>query len=92
MIGQCANRACSRPFDYLSGGKFFRFLAASDASLMSEDTSDGVGNLHRAQHYWLCQDCARAFTLVFVAGAGVVLQPRFREFPIARILNRVVAA
>jgi hypothetical protein len=92
MIGQCANRACSRPFDCLAGGKFFRFVAPSDASLLSEDTMDGVGNLHQAQHYWLCQDCARAFSLVYADGAGVVLQPRFMEFPIAKIFKRVAAA
>jgi hypothetical protein len=59
---------------------------------MAEDTTDAVGNLHHAQHYWLCQDCARAFTLVYLEGAGVVLRPRFVEFPIAKVLTRVVAA
>jgi len=92
MIGQCANRACSQPFDCLAGGKFFRFVAASDTSATIEDTMDGVGNLHHAQHYWLCRDCATAFILVYVGNAGVILQSRFMEFPIAKILKRAAAA
>jgi len=92
MIGQCANRACSRPLDYPDGGKFFRFVAPSDSSLTREGTTDGVGNLHHAQHCWLCRDCATAFTLVYLGEVGVVLKPRFMEFPIAKILKRVAAA
>ena len=92
MIAQCANRACSRPFDCLAGGKFFRFVAAPEAFVMSEGTAGGVGNLHQAQHFWLCQDCVRAFRLVYLEGAGVVLQPHFMEFPIARIPRKAVAA
>jgi hypothetical protein len=92
LIAKCANGACSRAFDHLAGGMFFRFVRETHASFLADTAAHGVGNLHHAEHYWLCEKCLKAYTLIYIDGAGVVLKPRFAEFQVAQILKNVVAA
>jgi len=81
MIGTCANQACSRTFDHLAGGKFFRFVTKAPVAPKGEGVTKVTGNLHRAEHYWLCGDCAGKFTLCYLEDAGVLLQPRPADTP-----------
>jgi hypothetical protein len=79
MFSNCANPECGAPFDYHQG-RFFRF---------HKNHPDGQApeNTHSVQHFWLCATCARAYTLEYRDGIGVLitnqLQPQ-RKHLIAR--------
>lgn len=47
MISKCANPNCSKLLMKLDGGRFFGFHTSSKS----------------IEHFWLCADCSRTFTL-----------------------------
>ena len=48
MISKCANPKCTKPFLKLDGGKVFGFH---------------ISHSHSTEHFWLCPQCARLYTL-----------------------------
>jgi hypothetical protein len=62
MISKCANPKCPKELMRLDGGRFYGFHTSSTA----------------VEHFWLCVDCCRAFTLKMKAGR-VELEPRQRK-------------
>ena len=70
---KCANPACPTAFDWMNGGKFFRFRQ-QEALESGPKQKDLGANLHNVEHFWLCNRCAQMFTLVYSRGQGVVLR------------------
>ncbi len=78
---KCANPACPAAFHWLAGGRFFRFRPSPD-----EETLPGEGGAKSAQpegtkHFWLCERCCHALTLIFDPNHGVIVQPIRQAFP-----------
>jgi hypothetical protein len=93
---KCANPACPVAFHWTGGGKFFRFRSSpipEKDPLTTTDTSVAVGatanaeanqgscGLHGVKHYWLCEKCCHAFTLVSNDAAVVVLRLLWSQLP-----------
>jgi len=81
---KCANPSCAVSFDWMAGGKLFRFprervdLASSDGKDTSADGSHPIG------HFWLCERCSNVYTLHYEPGRGVVILTLWPELPAAK--------
>jgi len=78
MLSQCANSRCSKPFLKLREGKLF--LVETDRVRKPGESAAPPFVRARQQarcveHYWLCDDCARHWTLVYDRDRGVALTP-----------------
>ncbi|HMC31200.1 MAG TPA: hypothetical protein VKL99_10230 [Candidatus Angelobacter sp.] len=62
MISKCANPQCSKLLMRLDGGRFFGFPTSPK----------------RIEHFWLCGNCSKLFTLRQIKGK-VELLPRDRR-------------
>lgn len=62
MISKCANPDCSKPLMRLEGGRFFGFHTSAKS----------------IEHFWLCANCFRVFTLKMKKGK-VELEQRQRK-------------
>jgi len=78
MLSQCANPQCSKPFLRLRDGKLF--LVETDR--LAKPGESAVPPFIRArqqqrqvEHYWLCDECAGHWTLVYDRERGVALTP-----------------
>jgi hypothetical protein len=69
MISRCANPACLAEFDHRKG-QLFRFPMRS---------VDRPGNIHSVQHFWLCADCSKLYSLEYIENHGVALKLRAAE-------------
>lgn len=74
MLAHCANSSCRVAFDYRLGGVFFRFTKRGAKLQLSRGHSNSTHN-HEVQHFWLCGQCSKTFTLICTDGAGVQLRP-----------------
>ena len=81
MLAKCANPACPVRFDRRQEGKFFYFSPAKESEGPGRDQAWTRFHLLNIEHYWLCELCARIFTLVAVDGDRVMLTPRCPELP-----------
>jgi hypothetical protein len=77
MLSHCANSRCSRPFLRLRQGKLF--LVETEIARPGEATPPPVPRMRhqprRVERYWLCDQCAGAWTLVHDRRQGIVLVP-----------------
>ena len=78
---KCANPICPTGFHWTGGGKFFRFRSEEASATGTTSAKDSPGGLHCVRHYWLCERCSHAFTLVFEEGCGVMLKVLWAELP-----------
>ena len=76
MLSRCANSKCGKPFLRLRDGKLF--LVETDR--MARPGQTAVPPFVRArqrqrlvEHYWLCDDCAAQWTLVYDRESGIAL-------------------
>ena len=81
MSPKCANPACSTAFNWLGGGKFFRFRPDGSAHNTGHRGSD-LPNNHGVKHFWLCERCSHFFTLVYDGELGVILKLLWLDFPL----------
>jgi len=86
---KCANPACASAFHWLAGGKFFRFHALGTDASRSSAPPQGS---RKVLHYWLCDRCARVYSLSFEEPQGVVVRPLWPELPPAEVLKKINAA
>jgi hypothetical protein len=70
---KCANPECPTPFHWTGGGKFFRFRPDPVPISGNSSAPEWVRGIHGVRHYWLCERCSHAFTLVYSGESGVVL-------------------
>ena len=75
---KCANPACPTAFHWTGGGKFFRFRPEPKPA-GDNPAADSPAGIHGVRHYWLCERCALAFTLVYHKEYGVVLKALWPE-------------
>ncbi len=78
MLSQCANSQCSKPFLRLREGKLFvvevgRLSKPGDPA--EPRHASARKSQKRVEHYWLCDDCSRHWTLACDAEQGIALAP-----------------
>ncbi len=81
MFGKCANPDCKVPFDYRSG----RLIPVRKSVLNGQPL---VGH-HGVVHFWLCGNCADAYTFDWEMGAGKKIKLRAKELQESPDLNLV---
>lgn len=89
---KCANPACPTAFQWAGGGKFFRFRPDNVARGKDSSAPDSAGESQGVKHYWLCERCSQAFTLVYDEQYGVVLRTLWPELPVTEASKKVSAA
>ena len=78
MLSHCANLQCRKPFLRLREGKLF--LVETERTNKPGEPSIPLSLRARQQqrfveHYWLCDDCAVRWTLVYDPECGIALAP-----------------
>ena len=81
MLSHCANTNCHKPFLRLREGKLF--LVETDR--LTKRGEPSVPPFVRArqqqrqvEHFWLCDECAAQWTLIYDRERGVALAPAKR--------------
>ena len=86
MLSQCANSRCSRPFLRLREGKLF-LVETDRLAKPGESVAPPFVRARQAQrqveHFWLCDQCAEQYTLIYDRDRGVALTPLRR--PVASL-------
>lgn len=76
MLSRCANPRCSKPFLKLREGKLF-LVETNRLTKPGESVSPPFIRARQPQrqieHYWLCDECAAQWTLVYDGDNGVGL-------------------
>jgi hypothetical protein len=81
---KCANPSCAASFDWLGGGRLFRFPRYSRAPASSKGKDVAAAEPQQKGHFWLCEHCSNVYTLQFEPGRGVVIRPLWPELPAAK--------
>lgn len=89
MLHKCANPTCTVPFRSLREGKLF--LAETFPSDLNEAFVGNRRKLRRREHFWLCDACARHYTLRFDTSLGMLAIP-VSERAEPRFLTRAAAS
>lgn len=79
---KCANPACSEAFHWRGGGKFLRFNDTLAQQAPHAAAEKSANNTRGLKHFWLCERCARIFTMVYHEDSGVVLKLLWPELPV----------
>lgn len=78
MLSRCANSQCSKPFLKLRDGKLF-LVETERVTKPGEPAAPPFVRARQQQrcveHYWLCDDCAAQWTLLYDREHGVRLSP-----------------
>jgi len=77
MLSHCANSKCCKPFLKLREGKLF-LVETDGSSKPGEFPSQFVRTRQqprRVEHFWLCDECAAKWTLVYDRERGIGLLP-----------------
>ncbi|HZQ93703.1 MAG TPA: hypothetical protein VFA67_01760 [Candidatus Sulfotelmatobacter sp.] len=82
MLSRCANSQCGKPFLKLREGKLF--LVELDRVMKAGETVPPPFVRARQQqrlveHFWLCDECAIRWTLLYDREHGVTLMPLRRS-------------
>jgi hypothetical protein len=91
MLAHCANASCRVTFDYRLGGTFYRF--ARDGKKV-----EGLGGAasgfksHSVQHFWLCGECSKVYSLEFLSDAGPQLKAHSGDRAAAVAASKIFAA
>jgi hypothetical protein len=78
MLSRCANSQCSKPFLKLREGKLFlveteRLNKPGEAAVPPFVRARQVQR--QVEHFWLCDECAAQWTLVYDRDRGIALAP-----------------
>jgi hypothetical protein len=80
---KCANPSCASAFQWLKGGKLFRFRRDSPALPKVDGNQARPANSHNVEHFWLCERCSQIYTLGYEPGRGIIIRPLWPELPAA---------
>jgi len=76
LLSRCANSQCGKPFLRLREGKLF-LVETGRVTRPGESSAPPFVRARQPQrcveHYWLCDDCATRWTLVYDRDSGVGL-------------------
>lgn len=72
MLSHCANTSCNKPLHYLREGKVFLFSRKNSSKQNSNP-------FQLLEHYWLCGECARTWTLTMDGERGIQLSEKKRS-------------
>jgi hypothetical protein len=78
MLSHCANSQCSRPFLRLRQGKLFLVETdrVAESGELAPPYSPSVRQPpRRVERYWLCDECAKVWTLAHDWRQGIALVP-----------------
>lgn len=93
MLSRCANDQCGKPFLRLRDGKLF-LVETERLTKPGQPVAPPFVRARQQQrlveHYWLCDDCAAKWTLVYDRDRGVALAPLPR--PVAAVTTAALAA
>lgn len=82
MLSHCANSQCRKPFLRLREGKLF-LVETDRLAKPGEPAAPPFVRARQMQrhveHYWLCDNCAALWTLVYDKQHGVALAPLKRS-------------
>jgi len=81
---KCANPSCAASFEWLAGGKLFRFRRESGQHIPTDGNYAGASESHPVGHFWLCERCSNVYRLDYVPGRGVVILPLWPKLPAAK--------
>ena len=79
---KCSNPACTSAFDWMAGGRLFRFHRDPDPVPGTRGKTD---NSHHVEHFWLCERCSHIYTLEYERGRGVLIRQLWPELPAADV-------
>ncbi len=76
MVSKCANPSCNATFRFMHAGRVFRFdFPVDNPDISHQDILwDANGLPRKTELFWLCDDCARIFTLVKAAHGSVKIE------------------
>ena len=74
---KCANPSCAAAFDWMAGGKLFRFHHIRPGPAVANEDSSKSNSQRASGHFWLCDHCSNIYTLRYI------LQPLWPELPAA---------
>jgi len=78
MLSKCANSRCAKPFLRLREGKLF-LVETEHVTKPGESVPPPFVRARqpqrRVEHYWLCDECAVFWTLIYDRDNGVALIP-----------------
>lgn len=80
---KCANPSCASAFDWLGGGRLFRFHRETAPTVRMNGKQLQAANSHRVEHFWLCERCSHIYTLDYIPDRGVLIRPLWPELPAA---------
>jgi hypothetical protein len=80
---KCANFVCEKSFDWLEGGKLFRFRRDPRQSESVDGSLGGFNHTKPIEHFWLCERCSHIYTLDYEPGRGVLIRLLWPELPAA---------
>lgn len=75
MLSHCANSNCCKPFLKLREGKLFLVETDRIGKIASPPFVRARQTQHVVEHYWLCDECAATWTLIFDRERGIALVP-----------------
>jgi hypothetical protein len=81
---KCANPSCAVSFEWLGGGKLFRFPRQSNEVHEASGEDSAKSDAHSIGHFWLCERCSNIYTLQYEPGRGVTILPLWPELPAAK--------
>jgi hypothetical protein len=97
MLSKCANSECAKPFLKLREGKLF-LVETERVTRPGESVAPPFVRARRQQrlveHFWLCDECAVHWTLIYDGESGIGLVPLRRgiaKVAIAKVLADIGA-
>ena len=66
MVSKCANPTCGTDFKYFSEGRIYEFAIGEEGACST--TTEAPAKGFKRELFWLCQNCAQAFTLECASG------------------------
>jgi hypothetical protein len=76
---KCANPSCAASFEWLAGGRLFRFRRDSRPSGKARSTPANPGEPQPVWHFWLCEKCSHIYTVRNVPERGPMVLPLWPE-------------
>ncbi len=78
---KCANPSCAASFEWMAGGRLFRFNRDANHADSPAGDNPGARNSHPIGHFWLCERCSNVYTLKQDPVRGILISLLWPELP-----------